>query len=45
MKVFSASFTLNTGDSSEVSDITKLVRDAIEPFPVASGISDELGDV
>ena len=39
MKVFSASFTLNTGESSEVSDITKLVRDAIDPFPVASGIA------
>ena len=39
MKVFSASFTLNTVEGTEVSDITKLVRDAIQQFPLASGIA------
>ena len=39
MKVFSASFMLNTIEGTEVSDITKLVRDAIQQFPLASGIA------
>ena len=38
MKSFSDSFTLNTVEGTEVSDITKLVRDVIQQFPVVSGI-------
>ncbi len=39
MKVFSASFTLQSEDRTEVSDITKLVRDAVQQFPIAAGIA------
>ena len=39
MKVFSGSFTVQTEEGTEVSDITKLVRDAIQHFPVANGIA------
>lgn len=39
MKVFSGSFTVQTEEGTEVSDITKLVRDAIEQFPVNNGIA------
>src|SRR5256712_9167787 len=39
MKVFTSSFTLNTVEGTEVSDITKLVRDAVQQFPLASGIA------
>jgi secondary thiamine-phosphate synthase enzyme len=39
MKVFSGSFTLQTEEGTEVSDITKLVRDAIQQFPVTHGIA------
>jgi secondary thiamine-phosphate synthase enzyme len=39
MKVFSASFTLQTEEGTEVSDITKLVHDAIQKVPVANGIA------
>lgn len=39
MKVFSTSFTLQTDERTEVSDITKLVRDAIQQFPVTTGIA------
>lgn len=39
MKVFSTSFTLQTDEQTEVSDITKLVRDAIQQFPVTTGIA------
>jgi secondary thiamine-phosphate synthase enzyme len=39
MKVFSTSFTLATEDGTEVSDITKLIRDAIQQFPVTSGMA------
>jgi secondary thiamine-phosphate synthase enzyme len=39
MKVFNTSFTLSTEERSEVSDITKLVREAIHQFPVANGIA------
>jgi secondary thiamine-phosphate synthase enzyme len=38
MKVFSASFTLQT-EGTEVSDITKLVHDAIQQVPVNNGIA------
>jgi len=38
MKVFSTSFTLLTEDRTEVSDITKLVHEAVQQFPVTSGI-------
>jgi secondary thiamine-phosphate synthase enzyme len=39
MKVFSTSFTLSTEDGTEVSDITKLVRDAIQQSPITSGMA------
>lgn len=39
MKVFNTSFTLMTEDRTEVSDITKDVREAIQQFPVTSGIA------
>jgi secondary thiamine-phosphate synthase enzyme len=39
MKVFSASFTLSSEERTEISDITKLVREAIQQFPVANGIA------
>ena len=39
MKSFSASLTLNTIEGTEVSDITKLIRDVIQHFPVTSGIA------
>src|SRR2546425_7484252 len=39
MKVFSAPITLNTEEGTEVSDITKLVRDAIQQFGVTTGIA------
>ena len=39
MKVFTSSFTLSTVEGTEVSDITKLVRDAVQQFPLASGIA------
>ena len=39
MKVFNASFTLHTEESTEVTDITKLVREAIQQYPVAAGIA------
>lgn len=39
MKVFSGSFTVQTEEGTEVSDITKLVRDAIQQFPVTHGIA------
>jgi len=38
MKVFNASFTLSSEERTEISDITKLVREAIQQFPVANGI-------
>jgi secondary thiamine-phosphate synthase enzyme len=38
MKVFHASFTLSSEERTEISDITKLVRDAVQPFPVTNGI-------
>src|SRR3989475_10593293 len=39
MKVFTSSFTLNTVEGTEVSDITNLVRDAVQQFPLSSGIA------
>src|SRR3989441_7246859 len=39
MKVFNASFTLNSEEGTEVTDITKLVREAIQQFPVSAGIA------
>jgi len=39
MKILSTSFTLSTEERFEVSDITKIVRDAIQGFAVASGIA------
>ena len=39
MKVFNASFTLSSEERTEVSDITKLVRDAVQQSPVTAGIA------
>src|SRR5256885_15912077 len=39
MNDFSNSFTLSSDDLTEVSDITKLVRDAIQQFPISAGIA------
>src|SRR2546422_10390888 len=39
MKVYSTSFTLSTYERTEISDITKLVRDAVQEFAVTTGIA------
>jgi secondary thiamine-phosphate synthase enzyme len=39
MKVFSTSFTLTTEERTEISDVTKLVRDALHQFPVTTGMA------
>jgi secondary thiamine-phosphate synthase enzyme len=39
MKAFSTSFTLSSEERTEVTDITKLIREAIHQFPVTSGIA------
>jgi secondary thiamine-phosphate synthase enzyme len=39
MKVFNTSFTLQSEQCTEVSDITKIVREAIQQFPVSAGIA------
>jgi secondary thiamine-phosphate synthase enzyme len=39
MKVFNTSFTLSSEEHTEVSDITKMVREAIQQFPVSAGIA------
>ncbi len=39
MKVFNASFTLASEEGTEVSDITKLVRDIVQNSPVTTGIA------
>jgi secondary thiamine-phosphate synthase enzyme len=39
MKAFTTTLTLTSEDRTEVSDITKLVRDAIQQFPVTTGIA------
>ena len=39
MKIFSASLTLSSDEQTAVSDITKLIRDAIHQFPISAGIA------
>lgn len=39
MKVFSTSFVLATEERTEITDITKLVREALQQFPVSTGIA------
>jgi secondary thiamine-phosphate synthase enzyme len=39
MKVFNTSFTLQSEGGTEISDITKIVREAIQQFPVSAGIA------
>jgi len=39
MKVFNTSFTLSSEEGTEVTDITKLVREAIQQLPVSAGIA------
>ena len=39
MKVFNTSFTLHTEECTEVTDVTKLVREAIQQVPVSVGIA------
>jgi secondary thiamine-phosphate synthase enzyme len=39
MKVFNTSFTLQSEGGTEISDITKIVREAIQEFPVSAGIA------
>ncbi|MBI4594540.1 MAG: YjbQ family protein [Candidatus Rokubacteria bacterium] len=39
MKVFTTSFTLQSEERTEISDVTKLVRDVIQQFPVTTGIA------
>lgn len=39
MKVFNASFTLSSEEGTEVSDITKLVRDVVQTSGVTTGIA------
>ena len=39
MKVFNASFTLSSEEGTEVSDITKRVRDIVQDSSVSSGIA------
>ena len=39
MKVFNTSFTLSGEERTEVSDITKMVREAVQQFPVSAGIA------
>ena len=39
MKVYNTSFTLATDERTEISDITKLVRDSVQQFAVTTGIA------
>ncbi|HEV8616423.1 MAG TPA: secondary thiamine-phosphate synthase enzyme YjbQ [Methylomirabilota bacterium] len=39
MKVFNTSFTLSSEERTEVADITKMVREAVQQFPVSAGIA------
>ena len=39
MKVFSTSFIISSEERIEVSDVTKVVMDAIQQFPVTTGIA------
>src|SRR5215813_6869815 len=39
MKVFSTSFSLTSDERTEVSDITKLIRESIQQSPISAGIA------
>ena len=39
MKVFNTSFTLQSEGCTEISDITKIVREAIQQSPISAGIA------
>ncbi len=39
MKVFSSSFTLATEERTEITDITKDIREALQQFPISTGIA------
>jgi secondary thiamine-phosphate synthase enzyme len=39
MRVFTTSFTLSSDERTEVTDITKHVREAVQQFPVSAGIA------
>jgi secondary thiamine-phosphate synthase enzyme len=39
MKVFNTSFTLQSEGCTEILDITKIVREAIQQFPLSAGIA------
>src|SRR3989442_15432559 len=39
MKVFNTSVTVSSEERTEVSDVTKLVRDAIQQLPISAGIA------
>ena len=39
MKVFNTSFTLSSEERTEISDVTKHVRDAIQQLPISAGIA------
>jgi secondary thiamine-phosphate synthase enzyme len=39
MKVFNTSFTLHTEECTEVTDVTKIVREAIQQSPISAGIA------
>lgn len=39
MQVFGTSFALSSGERTEVSDVTKLVRDAIQQSAITTGIA------
>jgi len=39
MKAFNASFVVNSEERTELTDITKLVRDQLQQFPVTDGIA------
>jgi thiamine phosphate synthase YjbQ (UPF0047 family) len=38
MRVFNTSLTLSSEEHTELSDITRLVRDAVRHLPIAAGI-------
>jgi secondary thiamine-phosphate synthase enzyme len=39
MKVFSTTITITTDERTEIADITKMVREALQHFPVSTGIA------
>ncbi len=39
MKVFSASFAVTSEERTELSDLTKRVRDVLQRFPVSNGVA------